>query len=385
MRFHPHSKTKLAASLALCASALLGGAAWAQATHSVQANDHYFQGAMLGRWTGAAPGCNTGTAYSNVPASIGGIQYTATGNGGSGAGHCTNFSTPVTPANNNAQPVDAVSLHTNTVTFATASASTPFPEGTVLALQDVDANETVNVSFESCDGSALDTNDFTYVTISTGTAGLPNWSVSASGVWTISTSVAGAANPSVGIQMPANVCRIVLDSSATPVSGTNWFQAYLFQPASSFAPALDVAKSVASTGPYALGDTIRYQIVATNTGNVALSDVAISDANATMGACTPAAPALLLPGQALACEATHVVTAADMAARVVDNTADAEFTPPTVDPANPASPETRSSPQVSTPVGGLAAVPVNAPWALLLLGLGALGLGANALRRKSQG
>lgn len=378
---------KIKAGLAL--AFLLGGnAAWAQSTHEVQANDHYFQGALYGRWTTPQPvtNCGTGVGYTNVPASIGGVAYTVTSNGGVWAGYCSNYDAPGgIPAGNDAQPVDAMSLRTNRVELQTID--TPFPKGMVVALQDVDNNETVDVSFESCDGSpVLDTNGFTYVTISTDTSPslLPNWSVSG-GVWTIALTTSGAPQPAVGIQIPANVCKIVLDSSDTPPTLPHivtWFSAHLFQPASSFVPALDVAKSVTSTGPYREGDTIGYRIIATNTGNVPLTDVSISDPNATIGTCTPAAPAALAIGEALTCEATHVVTAADISAGAVHNTAAAESTPPTVDPANPPDPVTQNSNPVTVPVG-VAAVPANAPWALLLAGLGAFGLGARALRRKN--
>ena len=41
-------------------------------------------------------------------------------------------------------------------------------------------------------------------------------------------------------------------------------------------PAISIVKSVTSAGPYnAVGNTIAYQFVATNTGNVTLSDVSI--------------------------------------------------------------------------------------------------------------
>ena len=38
-------------------------------------------------------------------------------------------------------------------------------------------------------------------------------------------------------------------------------------------PALSVLKSETSTGPYSVGDTINYDIVVTNTGNVTLTGV----------------------------------------------------------------------------------------------------------------
>ena len=119
--------------IAALAALTVSGTAFAQATVAVQANEHYFQGAIYGTWTDAAPGCNTGNAYSNAPASIGGVQYTATGNRAAGSGYCSArnviFTTP--PGNDAPTATDQFSLRQNTVTLKTVSA--PFPTGTVLA------------------------------------------------------------------------------------------------------------------------------------------------------------------------------------------------------------------------------------------------------------
>jgi hypothetical protein len=86
---------------------------------------------------------------------------------------------------------------------------------------------------------------------------------------------------------------------------------------------LGITKSRTGTGTPGLGDTIRYQIVATNTSAVlSLDDVTITDGNATIGTCTPAMPATLAPGETLTCSATHPVTMADADAGSVSNTAE---------------------------------------------------------------
>lgn len=87
-------------------------------------------------------------------------------------------------------------------------------------------------------------------------------------------------------------------------------------------PYLSISKARLGSGSVRLGDTIDYQIVVTNrTLNVTVTGVVITDANAVLGACTPAMPAALEPGEALSCRAAHVVTAADVAAGSVQNTA----------------------------------------------------------------
>ena len=58
-------------------------------------------------------------------------------------------------------------------------------------------------------------------------------------------------------------------------------------------PALNVVKSVTSVGPYdTVGDVITYAITVTNTGNVTLTGVTVTDpgAGAVLGTCTPVDP-----------------------------------------------------------------------------------------------
>jgi hypothetical protein len=89
-------------------------------------------------------------------------------------------------------------------------------------------------------------------------------------------------------------------------------------------PFFSVAKSRIGSGPVRLGESITYSIVVTNlTQNVTLTGVTVTDDNAVLGACTPSMPAALAPGESMQCTATHVVTAADVAARSVLNTASA--------------------------------------------------------------
>ena len=92
------------------------------------------------------------------------------------------------------------------------------------------------------------------------------------------------------------------------------------------APALKISKALAGAAPTKVGDTIGYTLVITNTGNVTLKNVTVTDANATVGACTVTTPASLAPGASFSCAATHVVTDADFAAGKVDNVASATGT-----------------------------------------------------------
>jgi uncharacterized repeat protein (TIGR01451 family) len=101
-------------------------------------------------------------------------------------------------------------------------------------------------------------------------------------------------------------------------------------------PALNVVKSVTSTGPYqSVGVVITYSVTVTNTGNQTLTGVTVTDpgSGAVLGACQPAIPATLVPGTSLVCTATHSVTQADLDAGRYTNvaTADSAQTAPDTD------------------------------------------------------
>ncbi len=90
-------------------------------------------------------------------------------------------------------------------------------------------------------------------------------------------------------------------------------------------PELTLEKTVTGEGPYALGDTITYSLVATNDGNVTLHGVSIAESDgAELGECDAELPATLAPGTSLSCDATHVVTQDDVDAGEHENTATAD-------------------------------------------------------------
>ncbi|MEN1972680.1 OmpA family protein, partial [Luteimonas sp. MJ204] len=105
-------------------------------------------------------------------------------------------------------------------------------------------------------------------------------------------------------------------------------------------PALELAKSVTSAGPYAEGSVISYQFVVTNTGDVTLTDVSVTDELPGLSAPTyawPGVEGVLLVGERVTATATYVVTQADVNAGSVHNTATAEGMPPGT-PGEPATP-----------------------------------------------
>ncbi|MFI6639258.1 GEVED domain-containing protein [Streptomyces sp. NPDC050504] len=100
-------------------------------------------------------------------------------------------------------------------------------------------------------------------------------------------------------------------------------------------PSLEVEKE-ADKKTLVAGETVTYTFTVTNTGNVTLSEVTVSEGefsgSGKMSAidCPDGAP--LAPGAQLKCTATYVVTQADVDAGRVDNSATATGTPPSGPP-----------------------------------------------------
>ncbi len=88
-------------------------------------------------------------------------------------------------------------------------------------------------------------------------------------------------------------------------------------------PLLAVVKS-ATPGSYStVGEVLHYTLVATNEGNVTLSNVSISDPLLATLNCTPAQPSTLAPLATLSCTGSYTITQADLNLGEVDNTATA--------------------------------------------------------------
>jgi len=97
-------------------------------------------------------------------------------------------------------------------------------------------------------------------------------------------------------------------------------------------PSLSVVKSAAYTsGSGAVGSVLRYSFQASNTGNVTLTGVAISDPLSGLGALTyawPGASGTLAPGQTVTATASYTVTQADVDRGSIVNRASVSGTPP---------------------------------------------------------
>jgi len=97
------------------------------------------------------------------------------------------------------------------------------------------------------------------------------------------------------------------------------------------APNATLAKSASQDANLGLGDTVTYTYLVTNTGNITLNNVSISDAHGgtqPLGAITPANVAAVAPGATASFTADYVITQADIdAGTAVSNTATLNATP----------------------------------------------------------
>jgi len=136
-----------------------------------------------------------------------------------------------------------------------------------------------------------------------------------------------------------------------------------------------VTMTQTSTAAPKTGQTVTYEVVVTNSGNIPLASVQPSLTNAVLGTCTPAAPAALLPGQSMVCVASHVVTAPEETAKKVEAKADAT------------AQTQQGAPVVASQAAAVAIPPTGAagatlPWALWVTLLGLLAVGAAWRRRE---
>ena len=90
------------------------------------------------------------------------------------------------------------------------------------------------------------------------------------------------------------------------------------------APALSIVKTALTTEFAAIGDTLDYEYVVTNSGNTTiLSAITVRDDQIVTVTCPVLPAGGLLPGASLTCTATDIITQADLDAGVVTNAASA--------------------------------------------------------------
>ncbi|MBN9106243.1 MAG: tandem-95 repeat protein [Propionibacteriaceae bacterium] len=110
-------------------------------------------------------------------------------------------------------------------------------------------------------------------------------------------------------------------------------------------PMLKIVKRLVSGDPFTAGDQLTYGFTVTNTGNVVVTDVGVDDPKVTGEDCSPKT---LNPGQSADCTANdYTVTAADVTAGEVVNTA----TPTGSSAAGNPATDPASTPKLTTRIG----------------------------------
>jgi uncharacterized repeat protein (TIGR01451 family) len=147
----------------------------------------------------------------------------------------------------------------------------------------------------------------------------------------------GAGDYTMTATTPADFVLVTCGGTSTPSSSGNSANEAVAVPAggigvgtfyvSKIAPALTVVKSAAESNFSAVGQTINYNYLVTNSGNVTISSVGIVDPHAGLNglSCPEAA---LAPTASEVCTATYQVTHADLLTGSISNTAKAQGIPP---------------------------------------------------------
>jgi uncharacterized repeat protein (TIGR01451 family) len=137
--------------------------------------------------------------------------------------------------------------------------------------------------------------------------------------------------------IPPGYVLVTCGGSSTPASGGNTASEAVTVPAggagigifyvSKNAPALTVVKSATESSFSAVGQTINYNYLVTNTGNVTLSSVGVIDAHAGLNGLSCPQASLAATASEI-CTATYQVTQADLVTGSIINTAEAQGIPP---------------------------------------------------------
>ncbi|MBK9335063.1 MAG: DUF11 domain-containing protein [Lewinellaceae bacterium] len=110
-----------------------------------------------------------------------------------------------------------------------------------------------------------------------------------------------------------------------------------------------------------VGDVINYTVTVTNTGNVTVNNIAMTDVLTGGLSCIPAEPITLAPGQSATCTASYMVTQSDINAGFVLNTATATGQDPNGDPVTDTSDDPDDPTDTDPDMDGNPDDPTNTP------------------------
>ncbi|WP_182526811.1 DUF7507 domain-containing protein [Nocardioides dongkuii] len=245
------------------------------------------------------------------------------------------------------------------VCTVTNTPDAPAPElelaKSVTALGPYDVGDVLTYSFEVTNAGNVPVSAIAVTEVSFSGAGTPSTPVCAAttlqpGTSTTCTATYTVQAADVAAGSVSNTARATgSDPGGGPVTSNDDSATVPSTPA----PSLAFEKSALPSAVVQAGDTVRFEFGVTNTGNVPVAGVAVSDDafNGTGAAIsTPVCDRTTLgPGQAARCEATYTATQADVdrAAPLV-NSAHATGTGPSGDPVS-SPPDSASVPVISTP------------------------------------
>ena len=192
--------------------------------------------------------------------------------------------------------------------------------------------------------------NYTLVATNTGNIPLTDVSISDPGLLTLACAPTPPTTLAPGAALTCNgsysITQADLDAGQVANTATSTGNGPLGEPVSASAtatatalprPAIVLGKTANPTAYSKAGDVIAYAMVATNTGNVTLTNVLITDPMLGALSCAPAQPARLAPGDTVKCSGSRAITPADMKAGAVINSATVDCNPPSGSPLSAAS------------------------------------------------
>ncbi|MBH0116707.1 DUF11 domain-containing protein [Salinibacterium sp. NG253] len=175
------------------------------------------------------------------------------------------------------------------------------------------------------------------------------WSGGVSGQLNPNGTVTGTATYTITqADVDAGSVKNIATATGTPPTGAAVTapSPQLVTPTIASAPTIGVTKSgaLAPGAQGVAGDVVTWSLSLTNSGNVTLTSVAVTDSLPGVSAVTygtwPSTAGTLAPGQSVSATATYVLTQADIDAGAVSNTANGSGTPPRGSPATATAPST---------------------------------------------
>ncbi|QYH35052.1 DUF11 domain-containing protein [Salinibacterium sp. M195] len=175
------------------------------------------------------------------------------------------------------------------------------------------------------------------------------WSGGVSGQLNPNATVTGTATYTIAqADVDAGSVKNIATATGTPPTGAAVTapSPQVVTPTIASAPKIGVTKSgaLAPGAQGVAGDVVTWSLTLTNSGNVTLTSVAVTDTLPDISAVSygtwPSTAGTLAPGQSVSATATYVLKQADIDAGAVSNTANGAGTPPRGSPATATAPAT---------------------------------------------